>query len=304
MNGGPSELQWNLPITDTTGPPFWGTILIIEVSFIWRSDQTSSNFGDLFSPVNRDLWKGEKWRDATCSMDPKLTLSYEDFEGLAEKLVQRSKEIGDSWELRKTTSTTPGPGSRAQGVNNPLHYLVKKCTLVTRKRTELMPREEMASDLDDLAGDTSGIAEEEEADVASLDRSRGEGGRAEKGEWLVHMEYHVVHSVSYQVPILYFTASYLNGQALTLEQIWDLITPDYVSHGTDKWGMVTQQEHPYLGRPFYHIHPCHTATVVGRALQCSSRVGGDTPPTSNYLMTWLSTFAPVVGLEFSIKYAH
>ena len=225
-------------------------------------------------------------------MDPKLTLSYEDFERLAEGLVQRSRELGDGWELRETTSSRTTP---AANQNNPL-YLVRKSTLTHKRTDSRLPGEETASDLDELAGDTSKIAEDEDGDVASLDRSGGEG----RGEEIVHMEYHVIHSPSYQVPTLYFNATYSNGQALSLEQVWDLLSANYVSQGADKWGVATQQEHPHLGRPFYHIHPCHTATVVGRAMQCCH---GDDASGNNYLVTWLSTFAPVVGLEFSMKYA-
>ena len=86
-----------------------------------------------------------------------------------------------------------------------------------------------------------------------------------------------------------------------------------------KWGLVTQQEHPLLFRPFYHIHPCHTATVMERAVQTHRPQGGDedgagrdkevvwedgfdrTPPP-HYLLSWLSMFGPVVGLSVPLSY--
>lgn len=231
-------------------------------------------------------------------------------------------------------------------------------------------------DLGSLAGDTSCLVED--SDVAYLDRSASEIINEEEN-CTVHVEYHILHSVSYQVPVLYFNAAFSNGQSLVLEDIWELLSSDFVSQKADRWRLVTQQEHPYLGRPFYHIHPCHTATVMGKAMQCladgnreevrrkesereesmkgrtrggketngskevegqatreSTKEGEETHRKNsreeemrdcmseegkemngkkngkgedctegrNYLVTWLSTFAPVIGLDCSLEYAH
>lgn len=273
-------------------------------------------------------------------MDRVSTINYEEFQRLAEDLHERSKEIGDTWELRTT------PQSRSSLQAN--QYLVKKASRVLRKvkggdggKGE---SEEPEQDLGGLAGDTSDLMED--ADVAYLNKSSFE-------ERFVHVEYHVLHSVSYQVPVFYFNASFSNGRGLLLEDVWELLSPELISREADRWGLVTQQEHPYLGRPFYHIHPCHTAKVMGKAVQCVAdgskeegvkaagevkkgeemeeqtkregkeeirmkgegkegwtkreekrRVGkkGKTEG-GNYLITWLSTFAPIIGLECSLKYA-
>lgn len=238
-------------------------------------------------------------------MSSRLSLSYEEFERLAVDLHERSLRLGDDWQLESTRS------SRHAQV-----YLVKKSTQALPSSpdpdtTTSREEEEEAEDISDLAGDTSGLSEN--ADVAYLDRSGSNGGgcvvesagRCCKGvARVVCMEYHVVHSVSYQVPVLYFNATSPNGRSLSLEDTWRLLSPVLVAEETDRWRLVTQQEHPHLGRPFYHIHPCHTAAVMSQAMQCTSAA---TPSGEkdhgNYLVTWLSTFAPVVGLQFSIKYA-
>ena len=217
-------------------------------------------------------------------MDGKLALSYEDFQRLAEAVYEKSSKLGDSWKLRSTNSI-----SKSQ----PQSYLVKRCTQPFKRSEEREERKDDVSeeeDLGSLAGDTSGLMEY--ADEASLDRSTSES-------CLVHVEYHVIHSMSYQVPILYFNPTFASGQTLPLEDVWQLLNMDLVSKEADRWGLVTQQEHPYLGQPFYHIHPCNTATVMEKAMKCQDQQAKE----SNYLITWLSTFAPVVGLEFSIKYA-
>lgn len=214
------------------------------------------------------------------------TISYKNFHELAVDLLERSERLGDTWELRTSSSR------QAQ------QYLVKKSTQVLR-RVHQGAGTAGEEELGGLAGDTSGLGEG--LDVAYLDRSESE-------DCLVYVEYHVVHSMSYQVPVLYFNATFSSGQTLALEDVWELLSSELVSRDTDKWGLLTQQEHPYLGRPFYHIHPCRTATVMSKAMQCLARNGeeereGRTKEGGNYLITWLSTFAPVIGLEFSMKYA-
>lgn len=221
------------------------------------------------------------------SLDPKLNLSYEDFERLAEDLLEKSTKLGDAWELRRVTASSGGSVSQ-----KPQSYLVKKSTLRLKRAGEGLGGEEaLGGYLDALAGDTSGLSED--ADVASLNKDGSQLVEA----CSVHMDYHVVHSMSYQVPILYFNATYSNGQALPLADIWHLLSSEFVSEDANRWGLVTQQEHPYLGTPFYHIHPCHTAIVMGRAMQSTSAAS-----SANYLITWLSTFAPVIGLNFPIEY--
>lgn len=73
------------------------------------------------------------------------------------------------------------------------------------------------------------------------------------------------------------------------------------------------QEHPLLGIPFYHIHPCeaaklmavirgasipqpHAAAHSGQVLQLE-RTSLERTPACNFIASWLSLFGPVVGLH-------
>ncbi len=231
------------------------------------------------------------------------TISYEEFQRLAEKLVKKSDLLKDGWTLNNWSSAAGLKGHDEARV-----YLVKKCT--QRLQTAIEHGKADKNDFEDaqeekklseLAGDVSGLEDEDDPaslgsrDEHILDKSSGGG----EGTW-VCLEYHVVHSVSYQVPILYFNASYTNGRPLPLNDIWRLLSLRFVSTDANKWGLLTQQEHPYLGQPFYHIHPCHSAEVMDKALQCSLALEGQ--GRGNYLITWLSTFALLVGLELPIEY--
>ncbi|KAJ8305914.1 hypothetical protein KUTeg_016459 [Tegillarca granosa] len=50
---------------------------------------------------------------------------------------------------------------------------------------------------------------------------------------------------------------------VSLEEIWRCVPSHYRDKlEVDKWSFLTQQEHPFLGRPFYQLHPCHTADLM------------------------------------------
>ncbi|XP_041359476.1 ubiquitin-like-conjugating enzyme ATG10 [Gigantopelta aegis] len=111
----------------------------------------------------------------------------------------------------------------------------------------------------------------------------------------ISYEYHIVYSCSYAVPVLYFTVSNSKGKLLSLDDVWSMV-PDYYQQRLqdERWTFLTQQEHPILGRPFFQLHPCHTADLMK---QVNSKL-----PQQNYLITWLSTVGPVVGLTLPLYY--
>lgn len=107
----------------------------------------------------------------------------------------------------------------------------------------------------------------------------------------VRWEYHVIYSPSYQSPVLYFNAWHPNGQLLSLDEVISTVVAcfrDEISR--NKWSALTQQEHPFLRVPFYYLHPCKTKDLPN--------FGG-----SGFLVTWLSTVGPVVGLKVSEFYS-
>lgn len=105
----------------------------------------------------------------------------------------------------------------------------------------------------------------------------------------ISCDYHVIHHVSYQVPVLYFTACYNTGQVVPVDKIWSvLVSMDGI---TDKWSMISQTDHPIYSFPCYYVHPCHTATLMKNHSK-----------TSNYLLTYITSVSPLVGLHVSIDY--
>ncbi|XP_059473274.1 ubiquitin-like-conjugating enzyme ATG10 [Neocloeon triangulifer] len=113
---------------------------------------------------------------------------------------------------------------------------------------------------------------------------------------MVVFEYHILYSLSYGVPVLYFNAWKSDGSLLEIEKVWDLASSPYKDAVKEsKWGAVSQQDHPIIGKPYFFFHPCNTARLLEDV--CS----GD--PKSNRVLAWLSLVAPLVGLSIPYKFA-
>ncbi|XP_011944516.1 PREDICTED: ubiquitin-like-conjugating enzyme ATG10 isoform X3 [Cercocebus atys] len=117
---------------------------------------------------------------------------------------------------------------------------------------------------------------------------------------VIKYEYHVLYSCSYQVPVLYFRASFLDGRPLTLKDIWEGVHECYKTRLLQgPWDTITQQEHPILGQPFFVLHPCKTNEFMAPVLKNSRKINKNV----NYITSWLSIVGPVVGLNLPLSYA-
>eukprot|EP00696_Hemimastix_kukwesjijk_P001380 gnl/Hemi2/11751_TR4031_c0_g1_i2.p1 gnl/Hemi2/11751_TR4031_c0_g1~~gnl/Hemi2/11751_TR4031_c0_g1_i2.p1 ORF type:complete len:171 (-),score=43.87 gnl/Hemi2/11751_TR4031_c0_g1_i2:25-483(-) len=79
-------------------------------------------------------------------------------------------------------------------------------------------------------------------------------------------EFHIVYSPTFNVPLLLFRGSTFDGTPLTYEESWNDIPAAY-RLDESRGFFVTQLEHPFLGLPFYYIHPCNTATLMAALMQ-------------------------------------
>ncbi|PWA34762.1 autophagocytosis-associated family protein [Artemisia annua] len=113
-------------------------------------------------------------------------------------------------------------------------------------------------------------------------------------------DFHVVYSSSYRVPVLYFRAHSSDGQPLSLEEIEkNLPTTSANALIESKWTFITQQEHPYLNRPWYTLHPCGTSEWMKLLFE------GDDSTTKRgkeqYLISWFSVAGQVFGLKLPFE---
>ncbi|KAJ9176697.1 hypothetical protein P3X46_011981 [Hevea brasiliensis] len=117
-----------------------------------------------------------------------------------------------------------------------------------------------------------------------------------------YYDFHIVYSASYGVPVLYFRGYYSDGCPLQLNEIEkDLPACSAKVLLESKWTFITQEEHPYLNRPWYKLHPCGTSEwmkllFLGEAALAEKRVAIEL-----YLVSWFSVVGQVIGLRIPIE---
>ncbi|XP_065922330.1 ubiquitin-like-conjugating enzyme ATG10 isoform X2 [Magallana gigas] len=159
------------------------------------------------------------------------------------------------------------------------------------KKTEvfILSTENKESTMNDDVIRNTELMEEQEEDAAAFQV------RGNSDVEVVTYEYHILYSPSYGVPVLYFNAHTQGGKLLALEEIWKRVPDVYKERlSEERWTFITQQEHPLLGRPFYYLHPCHTADLMKNSPVLTDK--------RHYIVSWLSAVGPVVGLKLPLEY--
>lgn len=113
------------------------------------------------------------------------------------------------------------------------------------------------------------------------------------GAKTILFEYHILYSLSYSVPMLYFNLQDTEGNVMTLEEFLEVFLNrvDVDRGEIDLKTALTQMEHPLLFQPFLAIHPCQTATILDKS-----------PASRNKILTFISTFGPLVFLDLDLLY--
>jgi ubiquitin-like-conjugating enzyme ATG10 len=190
-----------------------------------------------------------------------VRLSWDEFRSAAIDFLAASNSLSDGW-------TSKGDFTQIGGA-----YLSK-----TVRRQSHPPEEASCPELEDTSLET---------EAASTELSAA--------PHLVTIEYHLMYSLSYEVPVLYFNAWRSNGTLLDIEQVWDLADGAHRGALRDsKWNAVSQQDHPLLGTPFFYFHPCNSAELLG----VLTSVGEG----ANKILSWLSAVGPLLGLNIPLEY--
>ncbi|XP_057963628.1 ubiquitin-like-conjugating enzyme ATG10 isoform X2 [Malania oleifera] len=115
-----------------------------------------------------------------------------------------------------------------------------------------------------------------------------------------YCDLHIVYSVSYKVPVLYFRAYSSDGQYLVLDDIEKHLPASSEKVVKEsKWTFITQEEHPYLKRPWYTLHPCGTSEWM--KLLFLGDAAAHAAIDELYLVSWLSVVGQVVGLKIPFE---
>ncbi|XP_065199383.1 ubiquitin-like-conjugating enzyme ATG10 [Sycon ciliatum] len=204
--------------------------------------------------------------------------SYQQFLLSLKFLVSKSDEYGDGWQKKIS----------ARSEVYAMKEIIQNMTVTGSSSRRHDPVLELNDTIDGGLSDD----DDEEEDASTLCSASPDLATAVK---TVRYIYHVVYSTSYQVPVLYFNAYTLEGKLLSLDEIWAAVPDHFQARLKDeRWTFLTQQEHPYLGRPFFQLHPCKTASLM-QSLQCE-------PSSEHYVCSWLSAIGSVVGLSMGSAY--
>ncbi|KAL1444101.1 hypothetical protein MTO96_030048 [Rhipicephalus appendiculatus] len=196
-------------------------------------------------------------------------LEWDEFVRCCREIEAVSTTLDDGWRCVVDKEGEPG-----------YTYLEKRCTLLHKTSGQ------HAS----WSGDMQS-AEEDEIEEAEPDPCCAEA--QDHGEEVLQCVYHVVYSASYGVPVMYFNVWRRDGSLLPLSDVWSLM-PEVPAGATEASAM----EHPIQGVPYFQLHPCKTAELMEQ-----TRPKHQDGKHSNYVVTWLSSVAPVVGLEFPVQYS-
>ncbi|KAL3358858.1 hypothetical protein AABB24_015774 [Solanum stoloniferum] len=120
-----------------------------------------------------------------------------------------------------------------------------------------------------------------------------------------HYDFHVIYSSSFRVPVLYFRAYCSDGEPLAIEDL-EKDFPAYTAQelAVSKRTFITREEHPYLNRPWYTLHPCGTSEWMKLLFSNEPSVvsqGG--VAIEKYLTSWFSVVSPVFGFKIPLKFS-
>ncbi|XP_020226823.1 ubiquitin-like-conjugating enzyme ATG10 isoform X2 [Cajanus cajan] len=101
-------------------------------------------------------------------------------------------------------------------------------------------------------------------------------------------------------PFDYATLVY--GQLLPFNEIEkDLPGHSAKLRSESKWTFITHDEHPYLNRPWYKLHPCGTSDWMKLLFYGDSSLNKTGSVIEQYLVSWFSVIGQVVGLKLPLE---
>ena len=164
-----------------------------------------------------------------------------------------------------------------------------------------------------VGGEEAGLAgegEDAEEDACALPMLPPTSITSETEMVVVDWELHIVYNEIYNTPALWLKATRSDGVPLTREEVARLCGVG-VGEGEGEeeggWTVLSQDEHPILGQPFFFLHPCGTPGRMTRLLMVVDGEGvgknedGDEKKTRaglTYLIKWFGLVAAVLGLRF------
>ncbi|XP_078047422.1 autophagy-related 10 [Augochlora pura] len=191
-------------------------------------------------------------------MDGPGTITWEEFIENAENFLEISNRISDGWELRGNKDVAGG----AYLFRQRKHLFPANCSIFKSNDTE-----------DDLNFELTDDPFEAPSTI----------------EKPFVTEHHIVWSMSYGVPVIYFhgwKSDFPGINPITVQEAQSIDAGANLNYNE-----LSQAIHPILGTPFLHLHPCKSQEL----LQFTSK-------SKNKLVSWLSVIAPSAFLKLQNEY--
>lgn len=186
-------------------------------------------------------------------------------------------------------------------VNNSLKYEVRYLRIVKPFR--------LFTEEDDETKGTS--LDQDEDEIMEEDQELLEESTRQHYDLLIN--YDIVYSPTYQVPVLYITFQQPPGASITdprtvtptsVDQVHELLVPASAQaqiKDVGVMGALSMTDHPVTGTPAYFVHPCRTAEVMGDLF--GSADNGASDDWNMYLLIWIGLVGGSVGLDVPAELA-
>ncbi|XP_053612421.1 ubiquitin-like-conjugating enzyme ATG10 [Plodia interpunctella] len=110
------------------------------------------------------------------------------------------------------------------------------------------------------------------------------------GPKLCKAELVIFYNLHYGVPAFSFNIWNSSGVLLTLDEIREMTFVKIKEK--DFYTVITQQEHPLFSRPYFVMHPCHTAELIHMFKNSSN----------NIIVTFLGLITPLLNINLPMGY--
>ncbi|KAJ5550688.1 Autophagy-related protein 3 [Penicillium sp. DV-2018c] len=110
----------------------------------------------------------------------------------------------------------------------------------------------------------------------------------------LQIDYDILLSPTYQVPVLYFSPRWRSQGPLGLDEVYQYVVPEQYRQQLKSVGVIggiSMGYHPDTGAPAFFVHPCNTADAMAHI------AGTQSVAPSSYLLIWLGVVGHCVNLH-------
>lgn len=150
-------------------------------------------------------------------------------------------------------------------------------------------RDTVIEDVEQTTADCIPPGSAEDEDEEALPRPPAQ----QISQFSTRVTYDIIHSPSYQVPVLHLSSEPLRSPEWLLERLYEPTAGVVGLRGT-----VSLTDHPETGRPVFFVHPCRTQEAMMDVLGARENVDA-----VEWLFIWFGIIGSAVGLSVPTELA-